>query len=159
MNPETDPLRIFKVTHRIYGILFFTMIFFLVAASLFVSNLGPLLKADPGLIHILKYIAIGVTIVIIPIAYSYPQKLINRINPELAFHEKMQEYQRALFIRFALVEGTALMVSIFFILSGDTNLMMVLAIILLFYILSRPTPFKAATDLGLTDDEKAQLMK
>jgi FtsH-binding integral membrane protein len=159
MNTELNARKVFQNTHRIYGILFLTMIVFLVAASLIVSNMGPLLQEDPSMFHILKYIAIGVPIVAIPIAYSYPQKLISRISPELGFPEKLMEYEGALFIRFALVEGAAILVSIFFMLTGDTNLMMVLAIILLFFILSRPTPFKAATDLGLTEDEKAELMK
>jgi hypothetical protein len=154
---QNDPKAIFKSINLVYGTLFLGMIIFLVIASLLVSNSGPLIAEDPLLTQIFKLIVIGFTVVIIPIAYSFPHRLIKKIDVESPLSEKLSKYQQALTIRFALTEGVGIMTSIFFLLTGDTDLIMVLAIILLFYILSRPSPFKAGTDLDLSEIEKKQL--
>lgn len=157
MTTETKARETFRMLSRIYGILFISIIVVLVIASLIVSNKGHLLPADPNLYSILKFVAIGIAIIALPLAWAYPQNLIKKISEEWSLVEKMEKYRDALFFRFAVVESAAILVSILFLLIGDTDLMLVLAIILLFYILSRPTLFKAAADLELTEEEKKQL--
>jgi hypothetical protein len=155
-HPSADT---FKLLNRIYGILFLFIIVLLVAASLIVSNLGHFLaETNNSIAYILKAIAIGITIVAIPVAWSYPQKLIKQINAGIPLEEKLVKYQNALLIRFVLAVFAASSVSAMFLFTGDTDLMLVLAIILLFSILSRPTTFKVAGDLNLDDEEKKQLL-
>ncbi|MFO7978630.1 MAG: hypothetical protein R6U64_08215 [Bacteroidales bacterium] len=148
----------FRTLNIIYGALFLALIVFLVAASLLVSNSGFLLAPDPGLFYVLKGVAIGFTILMLPLAWGLPQKMINRIEPDLSLEQKMMKYQNALIVRFSMAEGVGFLATIIFMLTGDTNLMLVLAIILLFYIMSRPTIFKVAADLKLSEQEKQQLI-
>ncbi len=148
----------FRTLNIIYGALFLGLIVFLVVASLLVSNAGFLLAPDPGLFSILKGVAIGFTILMLPLAWGLPQKMITRIDPALSLEERMIKYQHALILRLAMAEGTGLLATTIFMLTGDTNLMLVLAIILLFYIMSRPTVFKVAADLKLSEQEKQQLI-
>lgn len=158
MNEPRSAKNIFKTINLVYKALFLGMIVFLVTASLLVSNAGAIMEADPFLAQTLKIIAIGLAVVIIPTAYSLPQKLIRKISKELSLEEKLTRYQSALIIRFALTEGLGVMATIFFLLTADNDLLMLFAIILLFYIISRPTPFKAATDLELSETEKHELL-
>lgn len=158
MLEKRSPKEIFKIINLIYKAFFAGMIAFLVIASLMVSKSGALVPEDPLMLQILKIIAIGLAVVFIPVAYSIPQRMIRKIGKELSFEEKLAKYQSALIIRFALTEGVAIMATLFFWLTADNDLLMVFAIILLFYIISRPTPFKAATDLELSEMEKNELM-
>ena len=158
MNEPRSAKNIFKTINLVYKALFLGMIVFLVTASLLVSNAGAIMEGDPFWAQTLKIIAIGLAVVIIPTAYSLPQKLMRKISKELSLEEKLTRYQSALIIRFALTEGLGIMATIFFLLTADNDLLMLFAIILLFYIISRPTPFKAATDLELSETEKHELL-
>lgn len=158
MYEQRSAKEIFKSITMVYRLLFLGMMVFLVIASLLVSKSGGFITDDPLMEQILKMIAIGLAVVIIPIAFSFPQKLIRKISKELSLEEKLSRYQSALIIRFALTEGIAIMAIVFFLLTADNDLLMLFAIILLFYIISRPTPFKAATDLELSEIEKHELL-
>jgi O-antigen/teichoic acid export membrane protein len=158
MNELRSAKNIFKTINLVYKAFFLGMIVFLVTASLLVSNAGGIIEDDPLMAQTLKIIAIGMAVVLIPVAYSIPQKLIRKISKELSLEEKLTRYQSALIIRFALTEGLGILATIFFLLTADNDFLMLFAIILLFYIISRPTPFKAATDLELSEIEKHELM-
>ncbi len=153
------PANQLKFLNRLYSIVFFSFIIILILASLVVSNAESLLQKDPELFTVLKSIAIGIAIILIPVAYGWPQKKIKAIGESESLEEKMTDYRKALTIRLYMILITAIAVSLVFMLIGDTNLIMVLAIVLLFLVLSRPTPFKIATDLGLSDQEKLELMQ
>jgi predicted lysophospholipase L1 biosynthesis ABC-type transport system permease subunit len=146
-----------RFVKRIYGILFVAIIISLLAASLYVSNIGPLLSYQPGLFYSLQVVAILGTLLVLLGAWFIPQRIIRKIDPSEDLEQKLARYFQALQMRFALVTGTALLVSIIFVLTADDNLMMILAIIILYYILSRPTVFKTVGDLKLDEEEKKQL--
>jgi hypothetical protein len=154
---DSDPKAIYKNLTRVYWILFLMMISFLIVASLFVSNIGPLTGHDTLIHQILKLLVIGFTVVIIPVAHSVPQRMIKKIGPETSLGERLGKYQQALIIRFALTEGVAFFAIVSFLLTGDNDLILLLAIILLFFIISRPNNFKTSHDLGLSALEKKQL--
>jgi len=152
-----DPRKTFKNINLVYGVLFFSMVIILLAASLFVSRIGPLISEDPLMEQILKMIVIVFTLVLIPIAHGFPQRIISKISKDLSLAEKMAKYQAALTVRFALTEGTAFMACLFFFITGDTDLMLVVAVILLYFIIGRPSHFKVANDLGLSELEKKEI--
>lgn len=156
---NTDPRKTYKNINLVYGVFFFSLVIFLLIASLLVSKWGPLISEDPLMGQILKIIVIAFTVVIIPLAHSLPQRMIRKIGREQGLAEKMARYQSALTIRFALTEGTGIMACLFFLITGDTDLMLVVAIILLFFILSRPNHFKVGSDLELTEGEKIELLR
>jgi len=95
--------------------------------------------------------------VIIPLAYGYPQRMMRRVEPRWTLDLKIALYRRAVVLRLAMTASVFMMDALLFLATGDNDLLLLLAIILLFFILSRPTPFRAATDLGLSDGEKAEL--
>ena len=149
---------IFRSLTKTYSTFFLAMIFLLVAASLMLSAQGPLSDrfGEWQLVH--KAIGIGLAIVFVPLAYGYPQKLIRRIEADWKLSLKVSLYRQAVILRLAIVASVFLINAVFFLITGDNDLIMVLAIILVFFILSRPTPFRAAADMGLSDEEKLQLM-
>lgn len=152
-----EPKAIYKNIQLVYGALLVGMLFFLVIASLLVSNsvLGKM--TDPLMLQILKLLVIGFAVVLIPIAHGIPQRMIKKISPDLGLSEKMTKYQQALIIRFAATEIAAFFAIIIFMISGDTDLMFLIAIVLLYYLISRPNQFKVATDLELKELEKKEL--
>jgi amino acid transporter len=149
---------IFRSLTKTYGTFFVAMIIFLVASSLILSSRGALSEGNGQMLVIQKAIAIGLAIIFIPLAYAYPQRQIRRIEHDWKLSLKITLYRQAVTLRLAIVASVFLINAIFFLVTGDNDLLMVLAIILVFFILSRPTPFRAATDLGLTEEEKLQLM-
>jgi hypothetical protein len=154
---NSDPKAIYKNLTLVYWLLFLTMVSFLIIASLVVSNIGPMMGQDPLIHQILKLLVIGFTVVIIPLAHSVPQRMIKKIGPEATLSEKIGKYQQALIIRFALTEGVAFFAIVAFLFTGDNDLILILAIILLFFVISRPNNFKTSHDLGLTELEKKQM--
>lgn len=154
---NSDPKAIYKNLTKVYWILFLSMVSFLIIASLLVSNTGPLAGQDPLMHQIFKLLVIGFTVVIIPLAHSVPQRMIKKIGPEAGLSEKIGKYQQALIIRFALTEGVAFFAIVAFLLTGDNDLILILAIILLFFVISRPNNFKTSHDLGLTELEKKEM--
>jgi tellurite resistance protein TehA-like permease len=149
---------IFRSLGRTYGTFFLAMIIFLVAASLLLSARGPLSDGPERLVLIQKVIGIGLAIVFIPLAYGYPQRQIRKVQPDWKLDLKVGIYRQAVVLRLAIVASVFLVNAIFFLVTGDNDLLLVLAIILVFFILSRPTPFRAAADMGLSEEEKLQLM-
>ena len=147
----------FRKLARAYGAFFLTMVLVLVAVSLVLSARGPLSGAGDPQPGIQKGVAIALAIVIIPLAYGYPQKMMRRVEPRWTLDLKVALYRRAVVLRLAMTASVFLVNAFLFLATGDNDLLLLLAIILLFFILSRPTPFRAATDLGLSDGEKAEL--
>ncbi|MEE4176113.1 MAG: hypothetical protein V2I46_01250 [Bacteroides sp.] len=156
---NTVPKKAYKNINLVYGVFFFSMVIFLLIVSLLVSKTGPLIEEDPLMEQILKLIVIVFTVVIIPIAQGFPQRMIRKIGSDLSLAEKMARYQAALTVRFALTEGTGIMACLFFLITGDTDLMLLVAIILLYFIISRPSHFKMGADLELSEMEKKELFK
>lgn len=156
---NADPKKTYKNINLVYGMFFFSLIIFLLIASLMVSKTGPLIKEDPLMEQILKLIVIAFTVVLIPIAQGFPQRMIRKIGGNLSLADKMAKYQSALTVRFALTEGTGIMAFLFFLITGDTDLMLLVAIILLYFLISRPSHFKVGADLALSEMEKKELFK
>ena len=143
---------------RLYGVLFASLIIMLLFASIMVSNYGSLLTPNEALFATLKSIAIAVGAIFLVVAYLYPQRLIRKIDSNLTLAEKIAMYRKPIGLRLILVTDAGIVSSIVFLLTADTNLMLVLTIILIFFILARPTPFKIAADLNLSEEEKNFLL-
>ncbi len=143
---------------RLYGVLFASLIILLLFASIMVSNYGPLLSPNPPLFENLKTVAIAVAGIFLAIAFIYPQRQIGKISNTFSLAEKIDLYRKPIIIRLILITDAGIVSSLIFLLTADTNLMLILAIILILFILARPTPFKIASDLKLSEEEKTTIL-
>jgi hypothetical protein len=108
--------------------------------------------------QIVKTIIYLLVIIIIPASFMFPQRLINRIDTSLHLSGKLLAYRQALFIRFSALTTAGLVVSLGFLLLADSSFMVVQAIVLVAFIIFKPTAFKIIADLQLNDKEKHQLL-
>ncbi len=149
----------FHRLNRLYGRLFLLLIAALVLSSLLISNIGPLLTYNPGIYAAIKTASIAVGAILLVIAYITPQRQIRQIDPSASLAEKVELFRQAVILRLLLITGAGVFTCLFFILIADTDLILLLAIIIIFLVLARPTPFKTAGDLKLNDEEKNTLMQ
>jgi hypothetical protein len=141
-----------------YRIMFFSLIIYIVAGSLYASNVGAVLENDPHMSYIITIILTFLIIILAPVSYLVPQKQIARIDPMAELNDKLEHYRKAMFIRYLAMNLAGLFIAVGFALTANTNLIMALAIILLFFIIFKPSPFKIAADLALGEDEKQKLL-
>jgi hypothetical protein len=152
------PFQIQRAMSVTYTAFFVSVIIAIVISSVIVNKSGPILQdADREFAEIIKYIALFVFLLHIPLAYIIPQKAIKKIDKTIPLSEKLLLYNKSLIIRFALLSSAVIFVSVVFCLIADTNLIYIAAMGLVFFLIGKPNPFKTASDLELSDDEKKQL--
>ncbi len=152
-------LNLFKKINRMYSRIFFALIILLLLSSIYVSNVGAILTYDAVLFSYLQAVSIAITAIFLVFAYAWPQARIKKIPTEAPLMDKLNQYQEPIIHRLMLIGLAGLFTCLFFVLTADTNLMVVLAIIMIFLILSRPTPFKVKADIALNEEEKKELMR
>ncbi len=155
---DKNPIEAYKLITRTYGIMFIAIIVCIVSVSLYVSNLGSIIDAEASSAFFMQLGAVAITIAVIPFGYISSQKIIKNIDPALSLSKKLLPYRKALTLRFTSILAAAFFVSMFFWFTANTNLMIILAIVLLFYLISKPNPFKTADDLNLSEEDKHKLM-
>ncbi len=141
-----------------YWAILLGLVTFIVVTSLFLSNVGETVITDPQTVFIIKTTLIFILIVIAPVSYLIPQKQINRIDKSLNLIEKLRFYYTASIIRFVAMNTAGVIIAVGFMLTADTNLIFLQAVVLLFFIIYKPTPFKIASDLELDEKERQQIM-
>jgi magnesium-transporting ATPase (P-type) len=156
MKPQQNR-EIIRSINVIYWAVFLTTIMFIVISALYVSNAGPLLDTDPQRNYIINTLLVFMLIVLAPVSYAIPQKLISKIEINLTLDGKLIAYRGAMFIRLIAMEAAAIVIALGFMATGNTNLMYALIIVLLFFMIYKPTAFKIASDLKLNAEERKLL--
>lgn len=155
---EQKPRDIIRNISFIYWAMLLGLVTFIVVTSLFVSNVGEVIISDPHTAYILKTVLIFILIVIAPISYLLPQKQINNIDKEQKLTVKLAAYHTASLIRFALMNSAGIFIALGFMLTANTNLIFLQAVVILFFLIYKPSPFKIASDLELDQNERQQIM-
>lgn len=142
----------------IYWAMFLSLVSYIVISSVYVSNRGPLFPMDPQMGYIITVVVSLLVIVLAPASYIISQNLIKKIDPMLVLEGKLLSYRTALFIRYIVMDLVGLLISLAFLATGNTNLILALAAVLLFFIIFKPTPFKIASDLDLDETDRQRIM-
>ncbi len=143
----------------LYWFLFLSNVSIIVISAWYVSSIGTLLTPDPQTDYIIFLSVIVLLILLAPVSYLIPQRKINRIPKDQRLFFKLTSYRQALMIRFAAMNSAGFITAMGFILQGNTNLMYLQVIVILFFIIYRPTPFKIAADLDLEDEEEKKFFE
>lgn len=85
------------------------------------------------------------------------KQLLNAAANKATLTAKITAYQSALIVRFALLEGASLFGIVTFLLRGNLLFIGISGLIVLYFLILRPTKDKTQTDLNLSYEETAEL--
>lgn len=113
-----------------------------------------------GMTHLgveLKYILIGLAVfgcAMIAVAFAMYNKKVRELNGgNKSVREKLVAYRAANLIRWAMLETPVLLAIVAFLLTGNINFLIIAGVVLLLFLMTRPTINKAATELNMSREE------
>lgn len=142
----------------VYWIMFLSLVTYIVASALIVSNTDIVLIKDMQTAHLVNTILIFALILLAPFSYIVPQKMIGAIGQVLSLPDKLLKYRKPMFVRFITLNTAGLMIAVGFFLTATLYLIYLQMVVMLFFIIYKPSRFKIASDLKLNNREKEQLM-
>lgn len=153
-NQPVGPQNFLKVIIIIHLALFMGQALF-AAVSLFVAK-NAALNLKPGN-DVFFYIAPIMVIFGIGVGSFLFKKLMAKVAEQPSLTGKLQAYQTALIVRYALSEGASLFCIVCMLLTGNVYYLIVAGINILYFIIIRPTKFKLQDDLNLGYDEQVEM--
>jgi hypothetical protein len=113
-------------------------------------------QADPELALLLRYILFALLPLGIGTGYFiFKQTLV--INSAMSLKEKLFKYQNASLIRSACFEVPGLMGSVAALITGDNSFLLFTAIVVVLFLLVRPTVYSLSSELNLSASERKTL--
>ena len=111
------------------------------------------IKNEELLLLIVPYlIGLAVAFVIMS-TFSYKKKVEEIKANDQSIPEKLAAYRAASIIRWAMIEAPVLLIIIGYLLTGISALLPALAVMLIIFIYTKPTIAKAASQLGISEEE------
>lgn len=125
---------------------------------LYLNNSGSLItEADPGLALLLRYVLFALLPIGIGMGYFIFKQTLKPINASMTLKEKLFKYQTALIIRSACFELPGLMGSVAALITDDNSFLLFTAIVVVLFLLARPTLYTLTSDLNLSASERSIL--
>lgn len=157
MTTHTKPTEILKKLQRIYTFMFLSSLSLAGVGSLVVSRLGDTYQFGSTFATLASYVAIGMVLILIPLSQALPQRRIAILNRQNPLEILLEHYSKAIILRFALIQVALLFAISGFVVTKNTDMLLLVAIGLLFLTLNRPSRFKVAKELKLTSEDEARL--
>lgn len=153
MNPDVQP----RVAFRLLRIIFYALntgvlIFFLVAVYLNGMSFPPF-RDDIDILTVVNVFLLAA----IPVGYTLSNRRMEAINPKDPFHEKWEQFQSAMILRWAMIEGTALFSIVGLILLNDAKQLVLLLLCLLVLAFNSVSREKVARMAKLNAEEEKAL--
>jgi len=150
-----SPKTFLQLTRVIYfalitGLLFFLIVTLYLSSETMVFNFN---TKDPFTLVVL------LIIVVIPIGYSYSNKIFKSYKPNSTLQDKLPKYQLGLITRLAFCEGSGLFSVVCLLMSSNLYFMIFTAIALFVMIINYPTPERIGEAIDLTPNEIELLVK
>ncbi len=87
------------------------------------------------------------------------KKLLKALESKNGLLGKLRGYQSAVLVKYALIEGPALLAVISAFMSGNLAYLAIGALLIFYFVLQRPTMLKVGSDLKLSGELKSQFEK
>ncbi len=113
------------------------------------------LNTEDTMLLIFPVIAIGA----LTMSKIIPQKLLQKAKKEENLRSKLAKYQSATIVKYALIEGPAVLGIVFFMSTSNAAFIAISGICIIYLILQRPTKSKIETELALRGEHRNQFMK
>jgi len=153
MNPTS------KSVLTALNVLYFSLIMMLTmfgAVVFFLTTSGDVAQ-DTELALIFRYVLFVLLPIGLGAGYFIFKQWMNSIKPSLNLHEKLMKYQTAVLIRSGCFEMPGLVGAVATLITGDLSFLLFTAIVIVLFVLLRPTIYTITTDMNLTQKERAIL--
>ncbi len=153
MNPTSKS--VLTSLNMIYFSLIMMMTLF-GAVVFFLTTSGDITQ-DPELALILRYVLFALLPIGVGAGYFIFKQWMNTISPALSLREKLMKYQTAVLIRSGCFEMPGLFGAVATLITGDLSFLLFTAIVIILFLLLRPTLYTITTDMNLSQKERAIL--
>jgi hypothetical protein len=137
------------------NIIYFSIAATMAAFSLvvFYLNTSGSIAADPQMASTFRYVLFALMPIGMATGYFVFKQLMRSVSPTLTLREKLARYQIALLVRSACFEIPGLFGAVATMTTGDNTFLLATAIIIVFFMLLRPSVYSITVDLGLSKKE------
>lgn len=153
MNPTSKS--VLTALNMIYFSLIMMMTLF--GAVVFFLTLSGTMTQDPELALMLRYVLFALLPIGLGAGYFIFKQWMNAISPALSLREKLMKYQTAVLIRSGCFEMPGLFGAVATLITGDLSFLLFTAIVIVLFLLLRPTIYTITTDMNLSQKERAIL--
>jgi len=126
------------------------------AVVLYITSSGSV-EGDPSLTLIFRYVLFGLLPMGLGAGYFIFKQWMQAIRPELSLREKLMKYQTALLIRSGCFEMPGMFGAVATLITGDLSFLLFTAIVIVLFLLLRPSIYTMTTDMNLTQQERSIL--
>lgn len=146
-----------KSLHTIYYAMIAVQLFF-AGITIFI-NYNPALRPGIDEFNAIFNIALPLFVLADMILAKFMfQSRLKVCREQKSLNEKLSAYRAAVIIRFAIITGAANFTWVVFLLSGNLLILGLGGVLLLLFIMFKPTAEKAVTDLELTMNDSEKLL-
>jgi DMSO reductase anchor subunit len=156
-NSQSNPKENFKINYIIYFALLAGVIMFALFAYFFPNKqeVGP----NESFLNIFTYIVPTFAVFEIFLSRFMYNKFVMQIQSNATLFEKIGKYRTAKIISWALLEGAALFSVVAFIITRSVFFYVVLLVIIVAFILSKPSVDEFLNDFRIEGNERDELTR
>ncbi len=152
---STTSKSILSALNLIYFSLIMMMTLF--GVIVFFLNTSGAVSSDPELTQMLQYLLFGILPAGLGAGYFIFKQWMTSISPALSLRDKLMKYQTAVLIRSACFEMPGLVGAVAALITGANSFLLFTAIVLVLFLLVRPSVYTITSDLNLTQVERTIL--
>jgi hypothetical protein len=153
MNPTSKS--VLTALNMIYFSLIMVMTMF--GAIVLYLNTSGNITPDPEFALILRYVLFALFPIGVGAGYFIFKQWMQAINPSLTLREKLMKYQTAVLIRSGCFEMPGLFGAVAALITGDISLLLFTAIVIVLFLLHRPSVNTISMDLNLSRKDRSIL--
>jgi hypothetical protein len=153
MNPTSKS--VLTALNMIYFSLI-TMMGLFALVVLYITASGEI-TPDPELTLIFRYVLFALLPIGLGAGYYIFKQWMQAITPTLSLREKLVKYQTAILIRSGCFEMPGLFGAVAALITGDISFLLFTAIVIVLFLLLRPSIYTITTDMNLTQRERTLL--
>jgi hypothetical protein len=112
---------------------------------------------DPELTLIFRYVLFALLPIGLGAGYFIFKQGMRAISPSLSLREKLMKYQTAVLIRSGCFEMPGLFGAVAALITGDNSFILFTAIVIVLFLLLRPSIYIITQDMNLSNTERATL--
>lgn len=145
---------------RAMNLIYFALVAMMSAFALvvfFLNTTGIIRQEGPDYTLELRYLLFVVTPLGLFAGYFLFKRLLLTVPTTATVNQKLLKYQQALLIRSACFEFPGLVAGVAAILSKDNSFLLFTAMVVVLFLLFRPSIATITIDLNLTQNERSQL--
>lgn len=139
------------------NVIFFGLLFGLVSMGSIIYVINPTENFDFNFKNPLLIIMMVVMIAGVFASGFLYNTLKSKIETKDSLQDKIAKIQQALIIKFALIEGPALLGIILFLVESNLAFLMLSVLMILYFVTLKPSKNKLADDMNLTSQERREI--